>query len=235
MNLRCLTNEGVHEFSKFLQLIKQKPSHSPLMDIFNNSPYSDKYSYELEIDEKIKFHSRYEMGKYLANIFKEITDNNNIIPSGVWDWVSVIWFDNICPLVNGSRKVLENARYIVSDDRTDRQRHYIHYAWRLYTMYPEYSKLLLASPPYQHSDIAEQLASTEEIITNHSLIKTAYYLYWDHKIKQPKKYAANRNKPGNIRRFISIVSQLALTYDLYAMTDSEIISLLPQEFDNWKK
>jgi hypothetical protein len=136
------------------------------------------------------------MGKYLAHVLQVITGRNFIIPNGVWDWLSITWFENICPTIKGKRKVLEMPRYIVSDDRTDRHRHYIHYAWRLYTMYPEYSQLLLASPPYQHSDIAEQLASTEEVITNSNLIKVAYYLYWDNKKHQPKKHAANRNIPG---------------------------------------
>jgi len=41
--------------------------------------------------------------------------------------------------------------------------------------------------------------------------------------------------PGTLYRFIDVVQQLGLTYDLYSMTGDQILQLLPSEFDRWRQ
>ncbi|MFO7599969.1 MAG: hypothetical protein R6X27_09205 [Candidatus Desulfacyla sp.] len=43
-----------------------------------------------------------------------------------------------------------------------------------------------------------------------------------------------KNAPGTLYRFIDVVQQLDLTYDLYSMTGEQILQLLPNEFDRWR-
>jgi hypothetical protein len=43
-----------------------------------------------------------------------------------------------------------------------------------------------------------------------------------------------KSSPGTLLRFIDIIQQLDLTYDLYSMSGEEILALLPPEFDKWK-
>jgi hypothetical protein len=43
-----------------------------------------------------------------------------------------------------------------------------------------------------------------------------------------------KNSPGTLLRFINIIQQLDLTYDLYSLGGEEILALLPPEFDKWK-
>ena len=40
--------------------------------------------------------------------------------------------------------------------------------------------------------------------------------------------------PGTFYRFIGIIQQLDLNYDLYSMSGNEILDLLPPEFNKWK-
>lgn len=41
--------------------------------------------------------------------------------------------------------------------------------------------------------------------------------------------------PGSLRRFIAVLSQLDLTYDLFGVSGKDIVSILPPEFDQWRK
>jgi hypothetical protein len=40
--------------------------------------------------------------------------------------------------------------------------------------------------------------------------------------------------PGTLLRFIDVVQQLDLNFDLYSMNAEALIGLLPSEFDAWK-
>jgi hypothetical protein len=44
----------------------------------------------------------------------------------------------------------------------------------------------------------------------------------------------NRTAPGSLYRFVDVIQQLDVTYDLYSISGPEIISLLPGEFNHWK-
>jgi len=41
-------------------------------------------------------------------------------------------------------------------------------------------------------------------------------------------------QPGTLRRFVRLLQQLDLTYDIYGMSGSAIVDLLPPEFDSWR-
>jgi hypothetical protein len=58
-------------------------------------------------------------------------------------------------------------------------------------------------------------------------------LYFDRDINAPKRGAASIGKKGGLRRFIRVLQQFDLTYDIQSMSCKEIISLLPAEFSQW--
>jgi len=38
-----------------------------------------------------------------------------------------------------------------------------------------------------------------------------------------------------LRRFVDVLQQLDVNYDLYSMSAEAIVGLLPDEFDKWRK
>jgi hypothetical protein len=78
------------------------------------------------------------------------------------------------------------------------------------------------------------LASRQTLITNKGILEAARQLYFDQLAGQPKKGAAvEKNSPGTLIRFIAVIQQLDLTYDLYSMSGNQILALLPPEFNKW--
>ncbi|MFV2044808.1 MAG: hypothetical protein ACC700_16430, partial [Anaerolineales bacterium] len=67
------------------------------------------------------------------------------------------------------------------------------------------------------------------------ILQAADYLYWDDQNDAPKVGARATNRaPGTLRRYIDVLQQLMLTYDLYSLDGEEILTLLPlNEFRRW--
>jgi hypothetical protein len=79
------------------------------------------------------------------------------------------------------------------------------------------------------------LAGRQNFITNRGVMAAAHQLYLNPHTRRPKRGSLNKkNAPGTLPRFIHVIGQLDLNYDLYSMTGPEIIGLLPPEFDPWK-
>jgi hypothetical protein len=232
--LRVLSQEGISLFREYLHSLKE---HADLpRPQFDSPPYSSPFGGHALIDEAKGFSTRLEIGKYLSEVFEHATlKRTDVIENyGLWTWLAYVWFDVICPPVNGRRKIRETARYICSSDYRDYYRHYIAGAYDIYTIHGrENSRLFLDCPPHVHNDYVEQLASRQYIISNPRLVELAHHLYWDLRGNKPKLGATDRKKPGNQRRLVKVIGQLELTYDIHTMPPKKMMALLPLEFKPW--
>jgi len=81
-----------------------------------------------------------------------------------------------------------------------------------------------------------ELSCRQDLLANKGVIEAANSLYYDEKKEQLKRGSAVKTaKAGSLRRFIDVVQQLDLTYDLHSMTGEQVLRLLPSEFDDWRK
>jgi hypothetical protein len=95
--------------------------------------------------------------------------------------------------------------------------------------------LLLYGPLDKTSKYYEELSSRQGFVTNQGVIEAANMLYFDSRLGRPKYGPGGiTRKPGTLLRYIDVVQQLDLTYDLYNMMGEEVLSLLPSEFDEWR-
>lgn len=234
MIVRELTDQGIQHFRDYILEVKEKPAHPrPNLD----SPEDSRpFNRLIEIDEHMTFSSRMEMARYLSDVFHKAGLNRTDVigHSGMWTWLAYVWFDVVCPIVHGKRKVREMARYICSSDYRDYYRHYIAANYDIYSaLGEENSRLFLWGEPHLLSDFIEQLASRQWFVSSIPLVKLAHRLYWDERAGRPKVGATDRNRPGNTRRLLKVVGQFELTYDVHSMRPESIMNLLPAEFRIW--
>jgi len=235
MYIRILNKLGIHKFKDFIQKLKEdinikKPN-------LNIKQYSEEYIPQIEINSEKNFITRKEMGKYLTDCFekKHINRADIIDINGLWSWLAYFWFDQICPIRNGNIDIHEIARYICSSDYRDYYRHLVASTYDIYSIHrSKNSKIFLYSLVDKSNDFIEQFASRQDIISNANIIVVANQLYWNPERDKPKKGSESKRRPGNIRRFIKTIRQLELTYDIYSMNSSDILAILPEEFNNWE-
>jgi hypothetical protein len=236
MKLKVMNIAGIKAFQEYLSKLKsdgtlEKPD-------YNTGEYSYEYGKEcVMLDDINPISTRMQLAQYLDKVFTEnsIHRSEVIGDRGLWTWLSYAWFDRLAPKDAGFRKVKEYYSYVYVPSYRRSYRHSIASAYLLYTGLGEsLSRLFLECDINEHNDFVEQLASSGYIVSNKSIIEAAHLLYWDSVSGKAKRGSQTRNKTGTLRRFISVLGQLEINYDIYTATSEEILNLLPSEFDKWK-
>jgi len=235
--IRIMTDEGENEFSNYFNQLKSDSGY-PRPDL-STPPYSEEFCPRVMINETKQFQSKLELAKYLDDFFTQsnLKREDVLGRNGLWTWLAYLWFDQLAPFDNsGNRLIGEMAKYICSSDYRDYYRHFVAGPYMIYSLHGKNnSRIFLYSPVYEHNDFIEQIASRQFLIAHRNLVEAFSILYLDSASGKPKRGAQSRKKPGNIRRFVRIVQQFELTYDLYEMRPEQIIDLLPPEFDAWRR
>lgn len=214
------------------------PFTDPPYKLLTDNQLTSTFEYEIIISPKL-FSNRFELAAYFNNMFcKEgsCTFASIARDKGLWTWLSLMFFDSISKIKkDGTWKGGDIANWIPHfQDWKRYYRHLLAGPSRIYNAHStesEITKVILLNPPDTPGDIYEQLASRMEYATNPSVLKTAGKLYMN-KEEQHKRGAAGKGA-GSVRRLTKVLAQLDVTWDLYSLTEDEIIDMLPSEFNRF--
>jgi len=234
MRLSRFNREGIKEFQFQLQKMREGAVIKSPLGIIEDKNFVESVENGPEIIIKL-FDSRHDMVAYLNPLLVESSINDDMNDAGLWAWLSAVFIDSVCPSDdNGKRKPKHDYRHIPTSDYRHFYRHLIRGPVRIYRLFDrnlEESEIVLYQHPSVPGDFVEQLGARQERITNPAIIAAANHLYYDRNTKKHKRgAAANWKKPGTLRRYLDLLDQLDLTYDLYSMNEDEILKILPSEF-----
>ena len=235
--IRALTEAGMNRFTEYLGALHDGMDIQFPEELLTSDDLAEKISSSVMVEQN-QFRTKLEAAVYLSQKIKELNMNDIFFNAGLWSWISVFYFDLVCPKKpDGKRIIGEDYRYILRSG-TDWRHYYRHLLAspvRIYAVHKENARLLLNGPVHKMGDFVEQLVSRQEIASNTGVIEAADMLYWDSARNGPKRGSApNRRDPGTLRRFIDTIQQLDLTYDLCSMNGREIVDLMPEEFGRWR-
>ncbi|MCX6699309.1 MAG: hypothetical protein NTV68_05185 [Methanomicrobiales archaeon] len=235
--IRTLTGLGTKEFLTDLIKIKENPLEPFSVAKYHEAPFSNLFEPTIEVEAKI-FPSRMELGFFLHFLFQEIDRDLLIDNGGLWNWLTIQLFDQIAPPdPTGNRKIGEFARYIYNPHYTRYYRHLVAASWDIYSKYQEKSKIFLTTPLNVTNKVTLELACHQNLISNENMVDAILALYWQSGNdggEGLKRGTASRKAPGNLYRFVTLMNQLELTYDVFSIPSQEILELLPLEFNKWK-
>lgn len=233
MNIRRLNDQGVERFTAFLDSLTGDAPMSYPSELLTDSKATEEIQPPIAVEQRT-FGSRYAAAEYLYNRFKDSGLKDIERDRGLWAWLSLFYFEELCPpSAGGQRKPGERARWI--PDFASFRRYYRHLLagpYRIYAAHsdsPERAMLVLCGPLHKPGDVVEQIVSRQEIITNPEIMEAASILYYDPSQKKPKSGAAGK-KAGTVRRFTDILNQFDVTWDLYSIKAGDLIAMLPSEF-----
>jgi hypothetical protein len=235
MVLRQLREVGIGEFERYLD--SGAPGDIP-RHLLTEGELSEVFAVEAVVEPR-SFASKLEAAEYLSGVLKEAPAASVDGNVGLWTWLAVFYFDELCPTrASGSRKVLETAKYVLQRDWRLQRRHLLATPYKIFRMYRDtqhQASILLSAPISEFGEMIEQLTARQELITNKGLIDTVHMLYCDAVTGGAKRGATSHGAPGSIRRLIRVLQQLDVTHDLYGLDAEQTLGLLPREFDRWRK
>jgi hypothetical protein len=238
LKLRYLTNKGVERFRAYLAALRQGSQSPPPYSLLEHPEFTAPLKGDAEVEQRT-FGSRLQLAQNLAHVLAGAEQDGLENEVGLWSWLSLFYFDQVCPLgENGLRKPGRDYRHILEPGYPNGHRHLLAGAWLVYSVYglgDDLSRLLLWTPLHLESKFHHELAGRQTLITNKGILEAADKMYFRESEGHPQKGALIKKKaPGTLQRFIDVIQQLDLTYDLYSMSGEEILALLPPEFDRWK-
>lgn len=228
--VRRLSESGMASFRQWLADGAQgHPPHHLLHD----PATSDDLPVQAEVDQR-SFDSRFDLGSHLNDRLDEMDFATIAFDMGLWDWITLFYFDEIAPLsAEGGRKLSEIARY--SQDIGGRRwsRHVVRISWLSVHNHGTHARYFLSSPLQTHSDILEQIAGQQEVFGSTTAVALGERLYWDAEAVKPKKGAGGKSG-GSPRRLSRFMAQIRMTYDPENMGIDQLMALLPAEFGRWQ-
>lgn len=227
---RRLNERGLKAFSVYIDQLRSGSKSQPPMHLLSDENYSEKLAVTVSVANE-EFDNRFEIGKHLVRALKGKSIQALLGDGGFWSWLALYWFDQLCPpAADGSRKPSKEYNYILSTNYNHRPRHAIRTTWLLVDRYSEESFFLLSKKPNERGELIEQLAARQYFISCRGVIGAAAALYYDPDRATFKRGATSQKRKGNIRRLISFLQQLDLTYDLYSLSANDVLGMLPDEY-----
>ena len=148
--------------------------------------------------------------------------------------LALLWFDRLCPpKPDGSRKPSMVYNYVLSDNFQHRPRHAIFTTWQLVSRYGEDARFLLSRELPVRGELIEQLMARQYFLNCDGVIRAASDLYYDSERETFKRGAAGRTGAGCVKRFMDLLQQLEVTYDLFSLSRENFVALMPAEFNRF--
>lgn len=235
MRLRALNHAGLERFRAALVRLADDGRAEVPTRLLDDPDFTVETSVDLELEPR-RHNSRLALGRYLNELLQPFPGSELELNRGLWAWLSLWLFDQVCPPGReGRRRPGRVYRHIPEFGFRYRHRHLLFGPYELYRRHGARAVVLLSGPPHVESGLYHEIASRRDLLANAGVIEAAVRLYMDRHTGGPKRGAQGSGVPGGVRRFVRVLQQLDLTYDIHGMSGRQLLELLPGEFDAWRE
>lgn len=233
MELRRFNSRGIETFREALEICRDDSQADISLEILTNSELSVALLPAVDVDDR-RFKTKREAAVYFHQLLGDIPKQDLLTDAGLWSWLSLLYFDVVCPKQAGERKVRNDYTYIFEPTNSRHYyRHLLFVSWRILDIAPTHNRLML------DSSISSLDKFTSEVIKRLYLTRIPCFfevldrLYWDDSIGRARPGVTNFTKvtAGNLAHRLPVrIRQLEKTYDLQSLTADQLIELLGEEF-----
>lgn len=229
--VRSFNKSGLRAFEEFLSLRRDGLLHVDASDLLNDVSLTDPLAVNVEPRE---FATRRSAAEYLHFKLADIPAEKLRKDAGLWSWLSLFYFDQVCPEIDGERKIRNDYTYIFKPDESRYYyRHLLFIAWYVLQVAPHHNRLFLDQSVYRLDKYTSEVFKRLYVTRVPCAFEVLERLYWDGETNAPRKRMVSPGKivAGNLmHRFPTRIRQLEKTYDLLSLTADQLIELLGQEF-----
>ncbi len=237
MKIRRFNEVGIARFRSYLADLRQMPSLPPPWEMLGDAALTTLVPEAIEL-ERPGFVLKRDAAVYLHGKLKPLLGQNLFKDSGIWTWLSLYYFDDVCPAANAVRAPSNDAHYVLEADEAWRYyKHLLATPVRILDISPVHHKVLLLSPLPVLGQIMERMAARLYLLRIPCVPEVIDRLYFDEEKRKPKRGIAGNNRSpraGDLaNRFPIRMKQLQLTHDANALSADQLLALLGREFEQW--
>ncbi len=234
--LRRFTEAGLQQFGQWLAA---KDASDPPVGWLDDPVLSEPWGEGVTIEIPI-FKDKLAFGQHLMAAIGERW-KGAIDDAGLMAWLSLAFWESTMVRANGARIIGQASRHLMGVDNkwqsyTHSHRHLVRSAIFFVGYYGDDARVFLACHPSQATKIDEQIASrkTEGLPFSPSIARALNALYLDAKSGAIKRGASSDGR-GSVTRFVKVVRQLDMTFDVQGLPGAKLVELLPAEFARFAK
>jgi len=229
--VRALNAVGVERFRAYLGELRSGAKADPPCELLTDPACTEELSAEVQVGTE-RFATRWRAGEYLWNLLAPLPPEEVEGNRGLWAWLALFHFDQLAPRrADGTRRPGRDYRHVPDFGFRYRYRHLLFGPFAVYRRHRAHAILVLSGPLHVEPGVYQEVTSRQDLIASRGVIEALNALYLDRPRGLPKRGAQGAEHPGTLRRFVRVLQQLDLTYDIYGMSGSAIVDLLPPEFD----
>jgi hypothetical protein len=238
MIVRRFTESGIAAFKKFLAECRENPAATVPTELLDDDTYSVVLSPAMEVESR-HFGSRREAAVYFASVLASLPEREIAENAGLWTWLTLFYFDDVCPVRKGKRMVKNDYHYVF-EPKNQRHfyRHLLFLAWRVVKLSPMHNRLFLDRPLATLDKVTSEVFKRLYMTRIPCIFEALDTLYWDETISRARTGMVSPGtvKPGDLMHRLPIrIRQLERTYDLVSLTADDLIDLLGAEFKHGHK
>ena len=235
INIRSFTPAGSDAFKR---LIQNKPNNiiSEVKKLIKENSITVETGAVLELKSP---RNRYDLARMLWEVFGS---EGLLYPErrkiDLWNWVSAAYFETLMQSdsrLDITKKIGGVDRWILSGDILRDHRHLVSgpfFAFEANSEEPKRAMCQLATPVTQPGELVERISGKRNLASG-PVCHLATLMYYDSEKNTLRPGLTT--PPGNPKKFSYYFTQIDRTIDYEGMTVRELLEVLPNNFDKWKK
>lgn len=224
---------GIAACKSFLADCRIHPQMPFPRDLLEDDSLTKRISAELTV-EPTRFGPRREAADYLTTLLAPLPEDEIAQNAGLWTWLSLFFFDEVCPYRAGQRTVRNDYSYVFEPKHSRHfYRHLLFIAWYAARLAKPHDRLFMTAPVSSLDQVTDRVMSRLFLTRIPCIFEALDRLYWDEGRGKARAGIVDQKvvKPGDLRHRLPIrVRQLERTYDLFSLTGDQLVELLGVEF-----
>lgn len=232
MKLRRFTADGTEAFREFLEKCRAEPDMPLPLELLEHRGFTEVVTPEIQVATE-HFETKGEAAQYFSMVLKPLSAAEVSKDSGLWTWLTLLFFDSVCPVENRRRIVRNDYRYIFEpNNMRHHYRHLLFVAWRVLQLAPTHNRLFLRSRMNTLDKMTSEVMQRLYLTRIPCMFEVLDRIYWDDSKGRPRTgITRSVVTPGDLTHRLPLrIRQLEKTYDLMSLTADQLIELLGDEF-----
>jgi hypothetical protein len=233
MIVRQFNDEGIRAFRAFLAACRENPALPVPREMLEDDRFTRVVRPEMEVSHR-HLPKKADAANYLASVLEPLGEKDVLENSGLWTWLTLFFFDEVCQAEGGQRRVKNDYHYVFEPKNSRHfYRHLLFISWRVLRTAGNHTRLFLGSPLTTLDKMTTEVMKRLFLTRIPCIFEVLDRLYWDDKRGKARRGIVDSRtvKPGDLVHRLPIrIRQLEKTYDLFSLNAGQLLELLGNEF-----